>query len=248
MKIHILSDLHLEFANYQPQRTDADVVILAGDTHLGKRGITWAISNFPDTPVLYILGNHEYYGHILPKLVADLKDIAKGTNIRILENDIAVIEDVEFLGCTLWTDFKLFGRDPRVTGSAVEQAMSDYRKIRVSPNYSKLRFMNTAATHAKSVNWLIQQGTPSTKKRVIITHHAPSKKSVPEKFQNELVSAGYASNLDEIIMASGALVWIHGHIHHYQDYYIGATRVICNPRGYPDEMGVEFNQTLIVEV
>lgn len=248
MKLHILSDLHLEFSGFQPQPTDADVVILAGDTYPGERGVQWAAANFPDTPVLYLLGNHEYYGHALPKLITDLKEAAKGTNIHILENDSVAFGDVEFLGCTLWTDFKLFGGDPQITGLAVEQAMSDYRKIGVSPGYSKLRANNTAALHAQSVKWLKQQRRSDLKKRVIITHHAPSRKSVPERYDRDIVSAGFASNLDEIVVASGAALWIHGHIHQCQDYELGSTRVICNPRGYPGEVTGNFQPALVVEI
>lgn len=100
MKLHILSDLHLEFAGFQPQPTDADVVILAGDTYPGDRGVQWAATNFPDMPVLYLLGNHEYYGYALPKLITDLNEAAQGTNVHILENDTIVFGDVEFWGCT----------------------------------------------------------------------------------------------------------------------------------------------------
>lgn len=248
MKIQILSDLHLEFAPFQPQRTDADLVILAGDTDLGRRGVQWASANFPDTLVLYLLGNHEYYGHALPKLITELKDAANGTNVTVLENDKVVIGDVEFLGCTLWTDFKLLGGDPRVAGIAVQQAMTDYQKIRVSPTYAKLRSIDTAALHMKSVTWLKQQIPISNTKRVIITHHAPSRKSVPERFQSDIVSAGYASNLDELVFESQAALWIHGHTHDCQDYFIDSTRVICNPRGYPGEQENGFDPALLVEV
>ena len=248
MKLHILSDLHLEFADFQPQPTAADMVILAGDTYPGIKGVQWAAATFPHAPVLYILGNHEYYGYTLPKLVAELKAAAQGTNVHVLENDVVVFDDVAFWGCTLWTDFKLFGGDPKIAGIAVEQAMSDYRRIRVLPDYSKLRAVNTAAVHAKSVKWLKQQRLTDAKKRVIITHHAPSRKSVPERYARDTVSAGYASNLDELVATSGAAVWIHGHIHQCQDYKLGSTRVICNPRGYPGEVTGNFQPALVVEL
>ncbi len=69
MKLHILSDLHLEFQSFQIPATDADIVILVGDISVRNRGLTWAIQNIPDKPVLYILGNHEYYGSAHPKLI-----------------------------------------------------------------------------------------------------------------------------------------------------------------------------------
>ena len=248
MKLHILSDLHLEFADFQPQPTGADVVILAGDTYPGAKGVQWAAATFPHTPVLYILGNHEYYGYTLPKLVAELKAAAQGTNVHVLENDVVVFDDVAFWGCTLWTDFKLFGGDPTITAMVVERALSDYQRIRVSLGDGKLRARNTAALHAQSVEWLKQQNLLNREKRVIITHHAPSRKSVPARFDRDIVSAGFASNLDELVATSGAAVWIHGHIHQCQDYKLGSTRVICNPRGYPGEVTGNFQPALVVEL
>lgn len=137
MKLHILSDLHNEFDLFSPPRTEADVVILVEDIHVGRKGIDWAKINFPDKPVIYVLGNHEYYSRAFPKHIADLKQLAKDTNIHVLENDSIVIAGVTFLRCILWMDFELFG-DPRIAGYQATQAMTDYQKIRVSPQYRKL--------------------------------------------------------------------------------------------------------------
>lgn len=104
--------------------------------------------------LIYILGNHEFYGRAYPKHVNDLKAIVEGTNIHILENDCLVVNGVTFLGCTLWTDFKLFG-EPKIAGDEATQIMTDYRKIRVSPNYRKLRSLDTAIIHHKSLRWLL---------------------------------------------------------------------------------------------
>ncbi|GAB1537707.1 hypothetical protein NUACC21_03600 [Scytonema sp. NUACC21] len=71
MKIQILSDLHLEFQPFHIPHTDADVFVLAGDINLGKKGVAWAVENIPSKPVIYVLGNHEYYGAAYPKLVTD---------------------------------------------------------------------------------------------------------------------------------------------------------------------------------
>lgn len=62
MKLHILTDLHLEFGPFYPPETDADLVILAGDTDVGTKGITWAKEAFIGKQVVYVPGNHEYYG------------------------------------------------------------------------------------------------------------------------------------------------------------------------------------------
>ena len=109
MKIQLLSDLHIEFQSYEYPDCDSDVVVLAGDIHTKGQGVKWAIENILDKPVIYVLGNHEYYGKTYPKLVAEVKELARGTNVHILERDVVTINGVNFLGCTLWTDFELFG-------------------------------------------------------------------------------------------------------------------------------------------
>ena len=179
MKLHVLSDIHIEFEDFEPPETRADVVLLAGDIHVGEKGLAWARSRFPSTPVLYVLGNHEYYGQALPKHTERMKKLSQGTNCQVLENDRVVIGDVTFLGCTLWTDFRLFG-DPRIAGYEATQKMTDYRKIRVSPEYRRLRSVDTAGEHHKSRRWLEKElDRCNRSKTVIVTHHAPSTKSSP---------------------------------------------------------------------
>jgi predicted phosphodiesterase len=248
MRLLIYSDLHIEFAPFAPQPNDADVIILAGDIHVGKKGIEWAIAHFPDQPVIYVLGNHEYYRSAYPKHLADLRQLALGTNIHLLENDRVEIGDVVFLGCTLWTDFELLG-DPRIAGGHATERMTDYRLIRVSPVYRKLRSIDSAAIHHKSLNWLTKALVQNAgRKIVVVTHHGPSAKSLSEYQRSELLSAAYVSNLDAFVAQSGAALWVHGHLHRQQDYPIGSTRVISNPRGYPDEPNFAFDPGLTIEV
>jgi Icc-related predicted phosphoesterase len=247
MRLQVFSDLHIEFEPFVPPVTGADIVILAGDIHVGKKGIHWAQSNFPDRPVIYILGNHEYYGRAFPKHVDDLKELAAGTNIHILENDRLEIDGIIFLGCTLWTDFQLFG-EPKIAGYNATQSMTDYRKIRVSPQYRKLRSVDTATIHAKSLRWLqaeVVKCQAEGNKLAIVTHHAPSQRSLPAAYQEDILSA---SHLDDFVAESGAALWVHGHIHTQQDYTIGNTRIICNPRGYPDEPNAGFIPNLIIDL
>lgn len=67
MKLHILSDIHLEFQEFDPPDVGANVIILAGDIHVKNKGIRWALDKLPKVPILYVLGNHEYYGKAIPK-------------------------------------------------------------------------------------------------------------------------------------------------------------------------------------
>ena len=91
MRLHILSDLHLEFGSAEIPATGAEVVVLAGDIHLGREGRKWARSRFQDQPVVYVLGNHEFYRHSLPDLTEALKRETDGSQIHLLENNPDVI-------------------------------------------------------------------------------------------------------------------------------------------------------------
>jgi predicted phosphohydrolase len=243
-----MSDVHVEFEDFDPPPAAADAVVLAGDIHVRDRGLDWALEKFPDSPVLYILGNHEYYGEAMPAHLEKMKQRAAGTNVSVLENESLSIGDVTFLCCTLWTDFTLYG-DALRDSAIADQVMSDYRLIRVSPAYRQLCSSDTAALHRRSKSWLAEAvAQPAVGKRVVITHHAPSLGSVPEGFRGNPVSAAYATNLDDLVEHGAAELWIHGHLHSQSDYRIGGTRIVCNPRGYPDERNPRFVPDLVIEV
>lgn len=248
MKLQILSDLHIEFAPYKMSETNADVIILAGDIHLGDKGFKWAYDNLKNKEVIYVLGNHEFYRAATPKLINKIKEKSNGTNIHVLENDSISIDGVRFFGCTLWTDFRLLNKmDISIATAALQ--MNDYEKIRISPTYKKCRPSFTVIWHNHSKKWLfnnIQKCDES--KIVVVTHHAPSILSIPEKDRNDPLRAAYASNMDDLISSSKVTLWVHGHIHTAFDYQIGETRIICNPLGYPDTPKRGFNPKLMVEI
>ncbi len=248
MRIHILSDLHLEFASFQPSNVDADMVVLAGDIHTGRNGIKWILKTILDRPVIYVLGNHEFYGQKIPKLISEIKEMAQGTNVHVLENDSVEIGDVVFLGATLWTDFRLHG-DPVVAEVVAQTGMTDFRRIRVTPSYRRFRPSDARRIHAPSLEWLSQQVEKAQgRKIVIITHHAPSPQSMPYGFQNDPLNPAFVSNLEPFVSACRATLWIHGHIHHRADFTIGGTRVVANPRGYPTEPYTGFDPALVIEI
>ena len=172
MKIQVLSDLHIEFETFEFESNDADVVVLAGDIHIKDKGVAWALENIKDKPVIYVLGNHEFYGKAYPKHVDALKQQVQGSNIHVLENDIFTIDGVNFLGCTLWTDFALYG-DPRLAGYHCQQVMTDFKKIRLSPKFSKLRSIDVATIHRRSLQWLQEA---LNKRRSIVVHCSGYKK------------------------------------------------------------------------
>ena len=248
MRIHILSDLHLEFAPFVPAAITADVVVCAGYVHTGKNGLRWLRETFQEVPVLYVLGNHEFYGQKIPKLTENLKREADGTNVRILENEDILIDGVTFLGATLWTDFELNG-DPRMATLHAQIHMTDFRRIRTTPTYQRFRPVDAKRHFASSFNWLFRRAADlNGTKFVVVTHHAPSPRSVPERFKTDTLSPAYASNLDAFIESCGAAAWIHDHIHSPVNYQIGRTRVVSNPRGYPGERVTGFDPACLITV
>jgi len=240
MKIQLLSDLHIEFEDYEYPESDCDIVVLAGDIHIKDRGVRWAIENIKDKPVIYVLGNHEYYTKTYPKLASELKQLTAGTNISVLENDVITIDRVNFLGCTLWTNFELFG-NPKIAGYHCQTRMTDYKKIKRLPNYSKIRSIDTAIAHNQSLNWLEKELIKrQDETNVVVTHHGPSIKSVPEHYHEDMVTAGYVSDLEAFIEKHQPKLWLHGHLHNSSDYTIGECRVTCNPKGYAGEENDSF--------
>ena len=217
---------------------DADVLVLAGDIHTKDRGLPaiaeWATSR----PTIYVAGNHEFYGAAIPKLYDTLIESTKeSTTTRFLQNTSTFISGTRFLGCTLWTDFALVGDDCREMAMIVSQTeMTDYKKIRVSPQYRRLTPGIAYSYHRKSVSWLeTELEKPFDGKTVVVTHHAPSALSVNPAENQNAISASYASSLDDLILRSPIDLWIHGHTHMSVDYQIGRTRIISNQRGYPGE-------------
>lgn len=252
MKILVYSDLHLEFAPFQPNTeaiAAAEVVVLAGDIHVGVKGVQWAMSAFKNVPVVYVAGNHEYWKHTYPGLIAKMKTTAQGSSVHVLENESLEIAGVHFYGCTGWTDFNLFG-DPRIAGHHAQEYMGDFKKIRREPGFSKLRSLDAAMIHKRSIQWLTQVLSANKReKSVVVSHHAPSPESLLQLHREDILSAAYASDLSDLVKAYEPSLWIHGHTHNTSDYWIGPTRIMCNPRGYaPDQLNGAFNPANLVDI
>ena len=132
MKLHVLSDLHLEFCPFTPPPTDAGVVILAGDIHVSTHGFGWARVMFPQQEILYVAGNHEFYRYDWDDHLDAMRAEAKRYRIHFLEDDAVVIDGVRFLGTTLWTDFDYFGEHMRQRAMhACVQYLADFSQIHV---------------------------------------------------------------------------------------------------------------------
>ena len=249
-KLHIMSDIHLEFSTFEPPATDADIIILAGDIGKGDKGVYWAREIFPDKQILYVPGNHEFYGTQRLETLAQLHIAGEQCGVQMLDDTEIVLEGVRFLGSTLWTDFMLFGEAKQSTAMSDGQlSLNDFRVIREKA-MQPFTPARSIELHKKSLAWLkAKLDEPFEGKTVVVTHHLPSKMSVVDRFKDDLLSACFASELDYLFGQMD--LWIHGHTHDNLDYEVNGTRVICNPRGYVTCRGQEnfdFKPGLVIEI
>lgn len=255
MKIHVLSDIHLEFAAFEPKPTGADVVVLAGDINVRSGGIAWAREAFPNQEIIYVSGNHEFYGSQRLELAAQLQELCDLYKVHFLDDRMIQLQSVNdakpvrFLGATLWTDFLLFGAELKEKCMLFgELYLNDFRRI--GEGVRAFSPQKSIQLHEQSLAFLEGElNNPFDGKTVVVTHHLPSMHSVAERYKADLLSACFSSELSQLFGRMS--VWIHGHTHDSCDYEINGTRVVCNPRGYVRSNRAEnpqFNPTLIIEV
>jgi predicted phosphodiesterase len=253
MKLHVVSDLHLGVAGFELPETDADLIVLAGDIARPAEACAWA--QRLGKPVIYVAGNHEFYGGSLDGTLAALRQHCVGTQMHLLEEDTRIFNGVRFLGTTLWSDFSIIDAgEPRARAQELAVALiRDFSRIRAhsasdrlfSPADSIARFRRSAA-------WLQRQlDQPFDGPTVVITHHAPSARSIHPRFAGSPLNACFVSNAEHLMGGEHAGLWIHGHTHNSFDYTVAGTRVLCNPRGYAKNGAIEnaaFDAQLVVSV
>lgn len=260
MKIAVGSDLHLEFAPLDLKNTEgAEVLILAGDILVVEDLRRWPVGHEPNGSgpsyrqtnahryrefldmvskefphVLYVAGNHEYYDGKWNQSEEVLREEVKTYgNIHFLENETFELNGVTFIGTTLWTDMNK--SDP-LTLHATRDMMSDFKVITNDERgYTKLRPVHTLERHRKALDYI--KAVTAEKHDdifVVISHHAPCRLSLDPAFVNQyLMNGAFASDLSDFIIDRPQIkVWCHGHVHNENDYMVGDTRIVCNPRGY----------------
>ena len=266
MKILLGSDLHIEFGQLEVTNVhNADVLILSGDivtaTDLkgwcpggiippmekAQRFMTFfeqCSTNFKY--VLYVMGNHEHYHGDFATSADILRAALKEyPNIHFMDKESITIEDVTFIGGTLWTDMNK--EDPSTLYS-IKGVMNDFRIIKNSSR--KVTFKDeakkfhervalfcpedTVEDHKAMITFIDETTKDSTKKYVVVGHHSPSKASTHPRYKEEwMMNGAYSSDLSEFILDRPQIkLWTHGHTHDPYDYMIGSTRIVCNPRGY----------------
>lgn len=166
-----MSDLHLELSDFTPPPLEADIVVLAGDIRTGTEGLDWAARSFPETPVLYLSGNHKYYGFDLPTLYRELAAYAKRLGIHFMNNqEVIVGGGMRIIGSTLWTDFELC--PSTLAMIAAKTGMNDYQQITLGDR--SLLPIDTKSLHDIGRYYLeckLEEAFEG--KTVVLTHHAP---------------------------------------------------------------------------
>lgn len=253
MRLHVLSDLHLELGPGSAAEneaalglaipdTDADAVVLAGDIANGADGVRWAARRWPGRPVVYVLGNHEHYGHRVDATLQACREAARGSSVHVLENEAVTLGGVRILGATLWTDFRLHGR-PLEAAQAAASWMPDFHIVR-NRRDAVFTPRDAIACHRRTRRCLARALAATEGPAVVVTHHAPHPHS--DQF-GDLASGAFVSDLEWLIRRHAPALWIHGHTHGGDDYRVGATRVVSNQAGYVDEV-TDWDPGLCVEV
>ncbi|GAA0014939.1 metallophosphoesterase [Bradyrhizobium diazoefficiens] len=275
LRLWVMSDIHLELTRgwdlpAEDARPQFDVLVVAGDlVPRAERGVKWLLEHVNDRPVIYVLGNHEFYGTDVDRTVEKAQAAAAGTNVRVLQNGIARTGNVTFAGCTLWTDFAING-DARRSMAIAAERMNDFRKIRTNRYAERFRPSHALARHKDSRAFLEAElrRPRGDEKFVIVSHHAP----IPEMSvspsgsgDDPALDAAFRSDLRALMSPApddgrGELrpadLWVFGHTHQSFDAVVGgSTRVLSNAKGYGPWPGQQatwdnqnFDEKLVIEI
>lgn len=246
MRIKILSDIHINPVSmnggYNYIDHGEDVCVLAGDIGEGMTGIIWAYHNIPaHIKVVYVPGNHEYYGEDIVYLNQKMREHPYGYNIHVLNNDTYSIGGITFAGSTLWTDFKLY--DNPLSAVLWKQGLND--SVYIRNNGGKLTSDAVEDMNRKSLQFLDKVDAD-----ILVTHYCPSTSDIT-RWRGHALTPGFATRIPEHIH-NKFKYHIHGHTHDSLRYKVpGGPEVICNPKGYSNAYGSEnsgFQDDLIIEI
>jgi len=242
VKLQVMSDLHLEryaeddgWKLVRSLPVLAEVLVLAGDiTPLDDRAVAakrlgWLCSRWKH--VVYVPGNHEYYG-CTPWMAEAALDALEGElpNLRLLKVGRTWAEPSlpRFVGCTLW-----------FRARAPSRYLADFRLIR---DFTPWVYEENDRAKA----WLAETVGPGD---VVVTHHMPSSRSVHQRYLVSPLNDYFLSSEMKTIAERKPALWLHGHSHEAVDYRLHETRILSNPKGYPlESKATTFNPALVVEV
>lgn len=252
LRLHVVSDLHVEFGNPIPDPVEgADLIVLAGDLAPYRPAVIQELVRaWRGKRVLYVPGNHEFYGGDIDHVRAALARQCLEVGIDLLDRASRCIRGVRFIGATLWTDFNLYGVERAFAFKDLAQRnMSDFHVI----GHKGRAFTPEESTrrHAADLHFIdreLRHAQEAGETAVIITHHAPTGQSVHPRFHGSNLNPAFASDLNRMIATYQPALWIHGHMHNSVDLRLGETRVLANPGSYSPEENTEYDPALCVAV
>lgn len=236
-------------------------LVIAGDlwyerkflTRKYKNGTSWMQNMAKQFKyVVFVLGNHDYWKTNLSTEIEGIKKELSAqelTNVFVLENRTLVLDNVKFLGGTLWTDYNEHNIPLMMDAPNL---MNDYKKMRQGLKYGKAMPTHLYKIHKETKSYIFNNAIKDNpeQKLVVVTHMAPSEKSLEQRHIDNALPMNflYVSNLEKEVSSSKIDLWFHGHLHEPVDYLLGTTRVISNPRGYVGEFSKSFNPEFRLEV
>lgn len=246
MRIALASDLHFEFHKNEPYwlpniAADCDVIILAGDIGVGKGAIDAVLAiaeAHGSAQIVFIAGNHEFYKQNIDKQLDKYRQaFADNNRIHFMENDRVEINDLIFLGCTLWTGFGILGGEN--SAAAMQEAslaIADFSVITTGEEYRKFTPQDAADRYAESCRWLKRELEASDpEKTIVVTHFPPCRKASNRNFRESLLTAYFQADCQQIIERFQPAMWCYGHNHFSDELSIGYSQLVSNQLGYPNE-------------
>ncbi len=267
MNIQLLSDLHLEAnSRFQAQPApSADVLVLAGDIGSYQRRRDgsampepdWGLRRFSPlpqhagwpTPVMFVPGNHEYDALDLDTAHADLRATCARLGIVWLEREVHLLNQVRFVGTTLWSDFDALGdhRPAKTTGIWSDAEAATHRTEQREKAFRAANFYlhKMAGTRGGQLfdaqamrglgltcqRWLREAlAQPFAGATVVVTHFAPTLHSADPRYGLSPGTAGFCNALEDLLPRAD--LWLHGHLHCPTDVQVGRCRIVANPLGY----------------
>lgn len=247
-KAIILSDLHFEWnkAFYVPKIEGVKFLILAGDIGSFKNHLPFIEDAATKYIVIYILGNHEFYGYSL-KEVRDFWKSVKIDNFYFLDNSSVIIDDIKFIGSTLWVNFG--NEDPHCMLNAHVE-IKDFSKIINSTEDDHITAEDILQEFKTSYSFIEKEiYAEDNLKKVLVSHYGISHQSIPEEYKQHVQDLKnnhyFSNNMDFFIGYSKLNLVAHGHLHTSSDYMIGDVRVVCNPFGYPESVNENFTMKIV---
>jgi hypothetical protein len=242
MLAQIMSDLHVDYPRARgiPRLAPGvALAIVAGDTCQGLvRAIEALRRAFPNTEIVTVAGNHEYYGFCLADELEAGRARAKTLGVHLLENDTKLFDSLRVIGATGWTDYGAFGEALREPGMRIAyELMRDHKKIKWRRDpWMRFRPQEARALHLQSRAYIeTELAKPHGGETLILTHHAGTIEAIAPANQRSLTSLAYFSELTPIVDRYQPRWWVSGHTHLSMNFRRGRTRMISNPAGYADE-------------